>query len=177
MKTPDENHPITLEHEQARVRVLFEGHEIADSGDVLVLSEAGYPPVRYFPRDDVRMMFLRRTEKITHCPYKGDAAYFTIYRDGKVIDNAVWSYEDPYAAVGGIGGRVAFYPQHVEFEVGAHTPAETEAIDIDAVVIHTDSGSGSSQAERWAPTVGVPDGEIAADPPVVAQPYRGTGSI
>lgn len=153
MKTPDESHPITMEREQARVRVLFEGHEIADSGDVLLLQEAGYPPVRYFPRDDVRMMFLRRTHKVTHCPYKGDAAYFTIYRDGKVIDDAVWSYEDPYPAVSEIGGRVAFYPQHVEFQVGALTSAQTETVDVSEVVRHTDSGSGASQAERWPPTV------------------------
>lgn len=157
MKTPDESHPIILEREPARVRVLFEGHEIADSGDVVVLREAGYPPVRYFPRDDVRMMFLRRTDKVTHCPYKGDAAYFTIYRDGKVIDNAVWSYEDPHPAAGPIGGRLAFYPQHVEFEVGAQTAAETEAVDVNEVVMHTDSGSGVSQAERWPPTVEVAD--------------------
>jgi hypothetical protein len=88
MKIPDENHPITLERERTRVQVLFEGHEIADSGDVLVLTEAGYPPVRYFPREDVQMMFLRRTDKITHCPYKGDASYFTIYRDRQIIENA-----------------------------------------------------------------------------------------
>lgn len=156
MKTPDESHPITLEREQARVRVLFEGHEIADSADVILLREAGYPPVRYFPRDDVRMMFLRRTHKVTHCPYKGDAAYFTIYRDAKVIDDAVWSYEDPYPAVGEIGGRVAFYPQHVEFQVGALSAAQTESVDVGEVVRHTDSGSGASQAERWPPTVDDP---------------------
>ena len=156
MKTPDESHPITLEREQARVRVLFEGHEIADSADVILLREAGYPPVRYFPRDDVRMMFLRRTHKVTHCPYKGDAAYFTIYRDAKVIDDAVWSYEDPYPAVGEIGGRVAFYPRHVEFQVGALTAAQTESVDVGEVVRHTDSGSGASQAERWPPTVDGP---------------------
>jgi len=165
MKTPDESHPITIEREPARVRVLFEGHEIADSGDVVLLREAGYPPVRYFPRDDVRMVFLRRTDKVTHCPYKGAAAYFSIYRDGKLIDNAVWSYEDPYPAVGGIGGRLAFYPQHVEFETGAHTAAETESLDIADVVRHTDSGSGVSQAERWAPTVDGPGGEPAEPSP------------
>jgi len=165
MKTPDESHPITIEHEQARVRVLFEGHEIADSSDVVLLREGGYPPVRYLPRDDVRMAFLRRTDKVTHCPYKGAAAYFSIYRDGKLIENAVWSYEDPYPAVGGIGGRLAFYPQHVEFEIGAHTAAETESLDIADVVRHTDSGSGASQAERWAPTVDVPEGEPAKPSP------------
>jgi uncharacterized protein (DUF427 family) len=159
MKTPDENHPITFERESARVSVLFEGHEIAESDDVVLLREAGYPPVRYFPRQDVRMMFLRRTDKITHCPYKGAASYFTINRDGQVIDNAVWSYEEPFPAVGAIGDRVAFYPQHVEFKIGPLTAAQTQALDVDDVVLHTDSGSGASQAGRWAPTVDVPDGE------------------
>lgn len=165
MKTPDENHPITIERETHRVRVLFEGHEIADSGDVMVLREAGYPPVRYFPRDDVRMMFLRRTDKVTHCPYKGAAAYFTIYRDGQVIQDAVWSYEDPFPTVGQIGGRVAFYPQHVTFEVGERAAAQAQALDVDAVVRHTDSGSGTSQAERWPPTVDGPDAAPAGPSP------------
>ena len=89
----------------------------------------------------------------------------------------MWSYEDPYPAVGGVGGRVAFYPQHVEFEIGERTAAQTKALDVDEVVRHTDSGSGNSQAERWAPTVDVPDSEIALESPVVAKPYQGTGSI
>jgi uncharacterized protein (DUF427 family) len=192
MKIPDENHPITLERERARVQVLFEGHEIADSGDVLVLTEAGYPPVRYFPREDVQMMFLRRTDKITHCPYKGDASYFTIYRDRQIIENAAWSYEDPFPAVGGIGGRIAFYPEHVEYQIGALSASDTEALDraggsversrtrpvgVDEVVRHTDSGSGSSQAEHWPPTVDMPEEATPSEPPAVAQPYRGTGSI
>lgn len=160
MKTPDETHPITLERESARIRVLFEGHEIADSDDVLMLREAGYPPVRYFPREDVRMSFLRRTDKTSHCPYKGEASYFTIYRDGQVIDNAVWSYEAPYPAVESINGRVAFYPQNVSFEVGPLTAADSATVDVGAVVRHTDSGSGSSQAEHWPPTV---DGGDQAD--------------
>jgi uncharacterized protein (DUF427 family) len=197
MKIPDENHPITLQRERTRVQVLFEGHEIADSGDVLVLTEAGYQPVRYFPREDVQMMFLRRTDKITHCPYKGDASYFTIYRDRQIIENAAWSYEDPFPAVGGVGGRIAFYPEHVEFQIGALSASDTETLDregrgveqsrtqpvgvdasgVDEVVRHTDSGSGSSQAEHWAATVDAPDGAVPPEPPVVDQPYRGTGSI
>jgi uncharacterized protein (DUF427 family) len=176
MKIPDESHPITITRAPTTVRVLFEGHEIADSNDALVLREANYPPVYYFPRDDVRMVFLRRTEKVTHCPYKGDASYFTIYRDAQVIENAVWSYEDPFPAVGQIGNRVAFYPEHVEFQLGALTAAETQAaLDVDEVVRHTDSGSGSSQAERWPPTVDMPDPEkIERD---VDQPYKDVGSL
>lgn len=157
MKIPDESHPITISPAPTRVRVLFEGHEIADSDDVLVLKEATYPPVYYFPREDVRMLFLRRTDKTTHCPYKGDASYFTIYRDANVIENAVWSYEDPYPSVGQIGARVAFYPEHVEFQLGERTSGEPQSVNVDEVIRHTDSGSGRSQAEHWPPNVDMPD--------------------
>lgn len=175
MKIPDESHPITISRAANTVRVLFEGHEIADSGDVLVLKEANYPPVFYFPRGDVQMDFLRRTDKVTHCPYKGDATYYTIYRDRQIIDNAVWSYEDPYAAVGQIAGRIAFYPEHVEFELGDRTAAQSEATDVDEVVRHTDSGAGTSQAEHWKPNVDMPDPDrIERD---VDRPYRDTGSL
>jgi len=159
MKIPDENHPITIERAPTTVRVLFEGHEIADSDDVLVLREASYPPVYYFPRDDVRMLFLRRTDKVTHCPYKGDASYFTIYRDANVIENAVWSYEDPFSSVGQIGNRVAFYPEHVEFQLGQSVAAQAEGLDVGEVIRHTDSGSGRSQAEHWPANVDMPDPE------------------
>jgi uncharacterized protein (DUF427 family) len=175
MKIPDESHPITIDRAPGNVRVMFEGHGIADGEDVVVLREANYPPVYYFSRDDVEMAFLRRTEKVTHCPYKGDASYFTIYRDGQIIENAVWSYEDPYAAVSAIAGRVAFYPEHVEFQLDGHSPAETEAMDIDAVVRHTDSGSGTSQAEHWPPNVEMPDPDkVEGD---FDTPYKGVGSI
>jgi len=175
MKIPDEGHPISIERASGVVRVLFEGHEIADSGDVLVLREANYPPVCYFPRDDVRMEFLRRTETVTHCPYKGDAAYFTIYRDRQIIENAVWSYEDPYAAVSAIAGRLAFYPEHVEFQVGDLTPAQTQTMNVDEVVLHTDSGSGASQAQHWPPNVEAPDPDRAERD--VDQPYKDVGAL
>ena len=179
MKIPDENHPTAISRAPTIVRGLFEGHEIADSDDVLVLQEANYPPVYYFPRDGVRMEFLRRTDKVTHCPYKGDASYFTIYRDRKIIDDAVWSYEDTYAAVGQITGRVAFYPEHVDFEFGDRTAAETEDTDVDEVIRHTDSGAGTSQAERWPPNVETPDAEPdrADARSDIDQPYKGVGAI
>jgi uncharacterized protein (DUF427 family) len=167
MAYPTENHPITCSREAGRVEVLFAGHGIADSADVLLLQEAAYAPVRYFPRSDVAMAFLQKTDKVTHCPYKGQASYYTIHRDGQILENAVWSYEDPLPGVSQIGGRLAFYPQHVEFRQAAPTPAETRAadaevqseIDVDEVVKHTDSGSGSSQAEHWDANVSMPDAE------------------
>jgi len=189
MQSSDPNHPITCVRESGRVRVLFEGHEIADSDDVLVLREADYPPVRYFPRDDVAMAFLRRSDKTTRCPYKGSASYYTIYRDGQIIEDAVWSYEAPLPGMERLAGRLAFYPQHVDFQNDALSPAETAVIppgtaprnarDIDEIVRHTDSGSGSSQAEHWDANVSMPDDEAweGDEDQVVGRPYHGTGSI
>jgi uncharacterized protein (DUF427 family) len=163
MTYPTADHPITCSRETGRVEVLFAGHGIADSGDVLLLREANYAPVRYFPRADVAMAFLQKTDKVTHCPYKGQASYYTIHRDAQIVENAVWSYEDPLPGVSEIAGRLAFYPQHVEFRQAALTPAETRAvdasIDVNEVVKHTDSGSGASQAEHWPANVSMPDTE------------------
>ena len=100
-----------------RVRALFEGHEIADSANAVVLTEGSYAPVVYFPREDVEMLALRRTDHSSHCPHKGDASYFTIYRDAQVVDNAAWSYETPIEQADLIREHIAFYPQHVQIEM------------------------------------------------------------
>ena len=93
----------------ARVRVELGGEVVADSTRTLVMREADYPPVHYFPRDDVRMDFLTRTEHATRCPYKGDASYWTVEAGGRTAENAVWSYEDPITDMTSIAGYLAFY--------------------------------------------------------------------
>jgi len=106
-----------------RVRALFAGHEIADSAAALVLKEGDYPPVVYFPRADIEMGVLRPTDRTTRCPFKGDASYFTIYRDGEIVENAAWSYETPIEGASLIAGYIAFYPQHVQIEIEPPAPA------------------------------------------------------
>ena len=64
---------------------------MADSTRALLLREANYPLVHYFPQEDVRMELLNRTDHETHCPYKGDAGYWTLEAGGRAADNAVWS--------------------------------------------------------------------------------------
>jgi uncharacterized protein (DUF427 family) len=149
MKIPGPDHPITLSYAPRRVRVLFGGHLIADSADVLTLKEANYPPVYYFPRADVAMADLARTDHRTYCPYKGLASYFTVARDGEIAENAVWSYETPYPAMALIEERLAFYADRFAFE--------EDALDVEArirdIIEHTDDGSGRSQSPPWPPNV------------------------
>jgi uncharacterized protein (DUF427 family) len=132
MTSPDQS--PTVAREPGRVRVLFEGHDIADSDDVVVVHQAGHPPTRYFPRKDVFMVFLSQTDKVTRNPDKGDARYFTIYRDQHLVENMAWSYEAPNAAFADIAGRIAFHPEHVEFQVHGHTAADTAIADEDVEI-------------------------------------------
>jgi uncharacterized protein (DUF427 family) len=60
---------------------------------------------------------LRRTEHSTYCPYKGDASYYSVVTPGGTLENAVWSYEEPYDAVASIAKRVAFYTDRLEVTV------------------------------------------------------------
>jgi uncharacterized protein (DUF427 family) len=85
------------------------GAVLGESSNALELTEGDYPPVIYFPRDDIAMAFLDRTEKTSHCPHKGDASYFSIVTRSTTLENAAWSYEDPFEAMKRIAGHIAFY--------------------------------------------------------------------
>jgi uncharacterized protein (DUF427 family) len=147
VKIPGPDHPITVKAHPGRLQALYQGHVIADSASALMLKEASYNPVAYFPREDVAMEFLGRTTLDTYCPYKGHAAYYTIDRDAVISENAAWTYETPHPAMEVITGRLAFYPNIVEIvEVGA-SPATPEA-----AILHTDAGDGKSQAAAWPVT-------------------------
>lgn len=155
MKLPGPDHPITISATPNRVQVLFHGHLLADTERALTLKEATYPPVFYIPREDAEMSVLGRTQHSTYCPYKGEASYYSIARDGAVAENAVWSYEAPYPAMEQIKGYLAFYPNQVEF-VEIEDPRGQHAIA--DIVEHTDSGSGASQLDHWPTNVDGPTG-------------------
>ena len=114
VKQPGPDHPITLAPHPARVVVRAGGRVLADTRRAVALREASYPAVLYVPRDDVDLAQLERSAHTTYCPYKGDAAYYSIPAAGERGTNAVWTYEDPYDAVSPIKDRLAFYPNRVD---------------------------------------------------------------
>ena len=100
---------VRLEPNHRRVRVFFGGEAVADSSTTLYLFETGHLPVYYFPRTDVRFDLLEPTSHRTHCPYKGDASYYTVVAGGLRHENAVWAYPDPIDSVPELRDYVAFY--------------------------------------------------------------------
>ena len=102
---------ISIKPAQGTWVVRAGGAVIAESARAMELREDGHDPVIYFPREDVAMAFLDRTDHSTHCPFKGDASYFSIMSKSRTYSNAVWSYEKPKDDAASIGDHLAFYQQ------------------------------------------------------------------
>lgn len=85
------------------------GAVLGESDCALELREGDYGPVIYFPRDDIAMDFLDQTDKLTTCPWKGEATHFSISTSGSTLENSAWSYEAPKDDVAAIAGHIAFY--------------------------------------------------------------------
>jgi uncharacterized protein (DUF427 family) len=117
MKIPGPDHPITITPFKGQVTVKFQGVVVAQTDKALKLEEAKYPAVFYIPRSDIRAERYTHTEHQTHCPYKGDASYYSLEADGKTAENAVWTYDEAYPSVAEIKEHVAFYTDKVTFEV------------------------------------------------------------
>jgi uncharacterized protein (DUF427 family) len=95
-----------------RVTVELNGQTIADSRNVIRVDEDGSPPRYYFPRGDVSMAKLQRTATTSQCPFKGIAHYFSLAEGGGKagkLDDAVWSYEEPFDEHQALKDRLAFY--------------------------------------------------------------------
>lgn len=95
------------------------GTVIADTAGALTLQEASYPPVQYVPLADVDPSVLTASDTHTHCPYKGEASYWSL----PGAADAVWGYPEPYDAVSPIKGFVAFYPDKAEVVIADRTAA------------------------------------------------------
>ena len=107
---------FTVENAVGTVVVRAGGAVIAESPNALILREGSYKPVYYLPREDVGMEFLDPSDKVTHCPHKGDATHFHIARKSTPIENGAWSYETPLPGAEAIRGHIAFYLEGIAVE-------------------------------------------------------------
>jgi uncharacterized protein (DUF427 family) len=117
---PTASHPITVEPTGKHVTVRVNGEVVAETDNALTLQESTYPAVHYIPRNDVVQSVLSSSDTTTYCPFKGDASYYTVTTSvGDVVEDAIWTYEQPYPAVADIAGHVAFYPEKAEIAVAS----------------------------------------------------------
>jgi uncharacterized protein (DUF427 family) len=100
---------IWFEDSPRRMRALFGGETVVDSRHPKLLHEHGNLPIYYFPEEEVRMDLLEPTDHSTHCPWKGEASYWSVRVGDRVAENAVWSYPDPVEEAPPLAGYLAFY--------------------------------------------------------------------
>ncbi|MGY8962888.1 MAG: DUF427 domain-containing protein [Rhodospirillales bacterium] len=105
----DPAHTITTTLYDGLARVIWNSSVIAESVNAIELHERKHDPVFYFPQKDVKLKLFTRTGHATHCPYKGDASYWSLNADRDLAENAAWAYESPIEAMSTINGFMAFY--------------------------------------------------------------------
>lgn len=106
-KWPD--HEVREEALEQSMEVEVEGVVVARSGNVIKVVEDESPVRYYFPRSDVAMDRLKRSQTTTECPFKGHASYYSLKLGERQLDDAVWTYEDPYDEHQALKERMAFY--------------------------------------------------------------------
>ena len=112
----DPYHRIDILRASRTVRVLRKGTVLAESGSALVLFESNLPPRYYIPREHVEAELVP-SDRVTGCPYKGQASYYSVLVDGRTIEDVVWTYLDPRPEALAIKGLLAFYNERVDIEL------------------------------------------------------------
>ncbi|MES9507958.1 DUF427 domain-containing protein [Streptomyces sp. NPDC000609] len=103
--TSSPGHLITVEPGTAHVRVVRDGQVLAESRRPLVLRETGCPVRYYLPPEDVRTELLTASDSRTHCPFKGDASYWSLPDTADLV----WAYPEPKPEVAAIKDHFCFY--------------------------------------------------------------------
>jgi uncharacterized protein (DUF427 family) len=106
------------------VRVEIDGTVIADSDHPTLLFETHLPTRYYFAKTDVRFELLEPGDRVTACPYKGTARYWSVRIGDAVHADIAWAYDHPLPESIRIAGLVAFYNERVDLVVdGVHQEA------------------------------------------------------
>ena len=119
-------HRIQITPSDRHVVVTVGGVKLAETDRPVLLEETGLPTRFYLPRDDVRTDLLRPTSTETTCPFKGQAAYWSVEAAGEVHDDLVWSYEAPIPEAAGVTGLLCFYNERVDLVVDGEPQSRPE---------------------------------------------------
>jgi uncharacterized protein (DUF427 family) len=99
------------------VRVEVDGVTIAESASARLLFETGLGVRYYLPKTHVRMDLLTPTHTVSHCPYKGQAEWWSVRTGDDVHEDLAWSYRTPLPESQKIAGLIAFYDEKVDLYV------------------------------------------------------------
>jgi uncharacterized protein (DUF427 family) len=96
------------------VKVIVGGETVAETIRARLLYETRLPTRYYVPAEDVRHDLLVPSEKVTSCPYKGTARYYSVKIGDQIFPDIVWSYPDPIPECPKIKDYLCFFNEHVD---------------------------------------------------------------
>jgi uncharacterized protein (DUF427 family) len=102
-------HTIYIEAVPQRIRAVLNGETVIDTRRAKVLYESNIMGQWYVPAEDVRADLLTPTGTSTHCPFKGDASYWTLTVGDRSLPDVMWGYEDPLPGSAAVKGMRAVY--------------------------------------------------------------------
>jgi uncharacterized protein (DUF427 family) len=108
---------VDILHSSRHVRIEVDGVTVAESGNPTLLFETGLPVRYYLPKTHVRMDLLEHTDKESHCPYKGQAEWWSVRAGDVVHEDLAWSYRTPLPESQKVTGLIAFYDEKVDVYV------------------------------------------------------------
>ncbi|HEV2059947.1 MAG TPA: DUF427 domain-containing protein [Solirubrobacteraceae bacterium] len=103
-------HRLLFEPDARRLRALVGETVVLDTRRAHLLHETGIRPVAYAPLEDFDPTLLERTATTSHCPFKGDASYWSLRVGDELREDAVWGYEEPSDEAPWLLGFAALYP-------------------------------------------------------------------
>ena len=104
-------HRLLFDDHPRRMRALVDGHAILDSTRGKLLHESNILPRYYLPIEDIDERYLEPSGHTTHCPFKGDAAYFDLKVGERRIENAIWHYPEPIEQASWLRGYASVYTE------------------------------------------------------------------
>jgi uncharacterized protein (DUF427 family) len=103
------------------IEVQVDGVTVADTRNARLLFETGLPVRYYIPKTDVRLDLLTHTDTVSHCPYKGQAEYWSVRAGDRIHEDLAWSYRAPLPESQRVMGLISFYNEKVDIYVnGVH---------------------------------------------------------
>lgn len=116
-RSDEPRHFMRIKPVKRRVTATCGNELLANSRQSVKLQEAGmdlYEPVYYFPREDVAMAHLSKSDHTTHCPLKGDTVYYHLEANGRKLENAAWTYAKPNEHGKELQGKIAFDSKFIQ---------------------------------------------------------------
>lgn len=193
-------HRLFLDPFPRRVHAVLGGEVVLDTLRGALLHESGLLPQLYLPREDL-LAELTPGDLSTHCPFKGDASYWSLHAGGRTARDAVWAYPEPTTGEHGtpwLAGLVSVAWDALDAwfdedeEVAGHLRDPYHRVDVRSsgrhvvVRVHGEVVADTRRAvvcsetgmpNRWyVPEADVRPGTLQASVTHTVCPYKGTAS-